>query len=80
MITIEKMGSLGKISDFVQVHKKVNHCYDCGICIEGYDHHCPWTSKCIGKRNKYSFYMFMGSIMLIFGYFIWSLTTAPTVD
>ena len=65
---------------FVNVHKKVNHCYDCGICIEGYDHHCPWTSKCIGKRNKYSFYMFMGSIMLIFGYFIWSLTTAPTVD
>ena len=65
---------------YVSVHKKVNHCYDCGICVEGYDHHCPWTSKCIGRKNLYSFYMFMTSIMLIFGYFIWSLTSAATVE
>lgn len=65
---------------YVSVHKKVNHCYDCGICVEGYDHHCPWTSKCIGRKNLYSFYMFMTSIMLIFGYFIWSLTSAATIE
>ena len=21
---------------------QVHHCYDCGACIEGMDHHCPW--------------------------------------
>ena len=40
------------------VHNKTNtkHCSVCNICIEGQDHHCAWTSKCIGKRNKIVFY------------------------
>ena len=21
------------------------HCRTCGICMEGLDHHCPWTGK-----------------------------------
>lgn len=61
---------------WVSLNKNVNHCFDCGICVEGYDHHCPWTSKCIGKKNLYSFYAFMTSILLIFGYFICGITTA----
>ena len=28
-----------------------HHCYDCDTCTEELDHHCPWTGKCIGKRN-----------------------------
>lgn len=28
------------------------HCFTCGYCIEGMDHHCPWMGQCIGKRNK----------------------------
>jgi len=32
------------------------HCDECQVCIEGYDHHCPWTSKCIGKKNVMDFY------------------------
>ena len=35
-----------------------SHCFDCNICIENYDHHCVWTSHCIGKYNLYSFYIF----------------------
>ena len=65
---------------FVKLSNKVNHCFDCGICVEGYDHHCPWTSKCIGRRNLISFYLFMGSIMSIFAYFIYALVSAPSLE
>jgi hypothetical protein len=34
------------------------HCPDCDVCIEGYDHHCVWTSKCVGKANLKIFYCF----------------------
>ena len=58
---------------WIEIEKNVNHCYECDICVEGYDHHCPWTSKCIGKNNKYFFYSSIGSIFLILGYFIYSI-------
>ena len=34
------------------------HCYDCGVCIRGHDHHCPWVGKCIGKGNMKYFIAF----------------------
>eukprot|EP00753_Platysulcus_tardus_P002997 PLAT12149.1.p1 GENE.PLAT12149.1~~PLAT12149.1.p1 ORF type:complete len:201 (-),score=45.53 PLAT12149.1:150-752(-) len=37
----------------------VVHCSECGVCIEGYDHHCPWMGQCIGKNNLSSFYRFI---------------------
>ena len=60
---------------YYDLNKKVNHCFDCGICIEGYDHHCPWVSKCIGNKNLYSFYCFMTGILLNFGFAIICITT-----
>lgn len=45
-----------------------HHCMDCDICIENYDHHCPWTGHCIGKNNLYSFYIFVGSSFFIIIY------------
>ncbi len=36
------------------------HCEDCGVCIEGMDHHCPWVGKCIGRDNLTAFYVFLG--------------------
>lgn len=60
---------------YYDLTKKVNHCFDCGICIEGYDHHCPWVSKCIGRKNLYSFYCFMTGILMNFAYAVICLTT-----
>ena len=31
------------------------HCAACGTCIAGYDHHCPWTGKCVGDTNRNAF-------------------------
>ncbi|MCQ2817347.1 MAG: hypothetical protein MJ252_08795, partial [archaeon] len=30
-----------KCKMWVNVEKKTNHCFECNICVEGYDHHCP---------------------------------------
>mmetsp|Transcript_440 Transcript_440/g.613 ORF Transcript_440/g.613 Transcript_440/m.613 type:complete len:363 (-) Transcript_440:21-1109(-) len=34
------------------------HCPDCNVCIQEYDHHCPWMGTCIGKKNMSSFVCF----------------------
>lgn len=39
------------------------HCSDCDICIRGYDHHCPWTGKCIGEGNILAFNVFVSSLL-----------------
>ena len=44
---------------WVSKEKNVSHCVVCDICIEEYDHHCIWTSKCIGKNNINSFNIFV---------------------
>eukprot|EP00929_Paragymnodinium_shiwhaense_P072739 TRINITY_DN36922_c0_g1_i1.p1 TRINITY_DN36922_c0_g1~~TRINITY_DN36922_c0_g1_i1.p1 ORF type:complete len:439 (+),score=86.19 TRINITY_DN36922_c0_g1_i1:72-1388(+) len=46
------------------------HCGYCGVCVEGFDHHCPWMSKCIGKKNLNAFHTFLcvgiGSLVYMF--------------
>ena len=56
--------------------KNAYHCFDCDICIEGYDHHCPWTGKCVAKNNVNGFYVFLVSILGAFCFFITALTHA----
>jgi len=48
--------------------KHIMHCEDCDICVEGYDHHCPWTGKCIGRRNLPFFYCFLVGTPILFFY------------
>ena len=58
---------------WIRRDRDIMHCYECGVCIEGYDHHCPWTGKCIGRKTIYFFYTFITSVFIVFSYFVISL-------
>ena len=49
------------------------HCFDCNVCCEGYDHHCPWTTKCVGKGNIKLFYGFLVITFMTLGYFVFAV-------
>ena len=44
------------------------HCSHCNYCMEGYDHHCPWSSKCIARKNKKVFMIMMVLTFVVFVY------------
>lgn len=46
----------------IRVSRGTQHCHDCDVCVREYDHHCPWTSKCIGGGNLIRFYIFLGTV------------------
>ena len=46
------------------------HCDRCECCCEGYDHHCPWTSKCVGRGNIFYFYGMLVMVSIVFVYLI----------
>ena len=51
------------------------HCDECNACIIGYDHHCPWIGKCVGKNNLFYFRMFIFSVFANFAYIILIIST-----
>ena len=57
-----------KCNVVIDIDKGVEHCSDCDICIIGNDHHCPWSSKCVGKKNINMFRLFIFSIFFHIGY------------
>ncbi|KAG4932859.1 hypothetical protein AAZX31_17G104400 [Glycine max] len=46
---------------FLQIVRplRAKHCSTCDRCVEQFDHHCPWVSNCIGKKNKWDFFVFL---------------------
>ncbi len=48
--------------------KDTQHCLECDVCVEGYDHHCPWTGKCIGRGNYLFFQTFLVSTFVLLFY------------
>ena len=67
-MNIQNYRICNKCNAVMDLDKGVEHCYDCDICIIGNDHHCPWSSKCIGKNNIYMFRLFICSIFTHIGY------------
>lgn len=51
------------------------HCMDCQVCVEEYDHHCPWTGKCVGKGNVRYFYGWLFFLVLAFVYEVIEFST-----
>ena len=40
------------------------HCYECGHCVERFDHHCPWLNTCIGLTNHNIYFAYLLVILI----------------
>lgn len=63
----------------VQRERGAAHCYDCARCVLELDHHCPYSSKCIGKGNIKAFGVFLSllgihSLFTALGFIAWIIT------
>ena len=64
----DNYGYCNSCNIWVNQENNTVHCDICDICIEGFDHHCVWTSKCIGKNNICSFYIFLIFTVFVLSY------------
>ena len=43
---------------YPSTNKKMEHCFECGVCVTNLDHHCDVIGKCVGKYNTCIFVLF----------------------
>ena len=57
---------------WINTDEKTIHCKKCGICIEGYDHHCDCINICVGKKNIKNFYILIliSFLLILYSIFI----------
>jgi len=44
---------------------RVKHCYPCGKCICGFDHHCRYLNVCIGNRTYAPWFAFVAGLLTL---------------
>ena len=44
-------------------YEPIEHCRECGVCVERMDHHCGFFDRCIGKKNLCLFYGVIAGFM-----------------
>ena len=61
----------------IENSENIEHCNICNICVMEKLFHCFWIGKCIGKNNKYYYYLFviMTGIMIL--YLVFSFSSIP---
>ena len=55
---------------WINTEFSTQHCNECKICIEGYDHHCCTLNLCIGKDNLKIFYFYILTSFIYVIFFI----------
>ena len=69
--TINEYGYCTLCKCYFNPYNRVEHCDDCGVCVEKMDHHCIWVGKCVAKNNTRSFYGMLIDVGIFYVYIIY---------